>query len=80
MPRSKVAAILGIEFDPKTQPDGYKTHLTNMMQFDYETRGKKVDMAIKMYKERKSKDLELEYDIKTKKAEALADKIEAKWW
>lgn len=78
MPRSKVAAILGIDFDPKTQPDGYKTGLTNMMQFDYETRGKKVDMAIELYKDRRSKELELEYDIKTKQAESDFDKkIEA---
>lgn len=74
MPRSKVAAILGIEFDPKTQPDGYKTGLTNMMQFDYETRGKKVDMAIELYKDRRSKEMELEFDIKTKQAEADWDK------
>ena len=73
MPRSKVAQILGIEFDP-SQPDGYKTHLTNMMQFDYETRGKKVDMAIEMYKEKRSKELDLDFDIKTKYAENKADK------
>ncbi len=71
--RSKAMSILGLEL-AEGEIDGYKTQVSNMMQYQSDSRMKKFETEMELYRERQIKEIELEFAEKTRRQEERLNK------